>query len=112
MSMCDRKRLSGRKGPDMTSYISVVDVYDDHGLEMAYSYMHHLYHSRVSIQNPHWMSVYIVGSIAVVNSELAESLDKLKRKCGDSPPLRAHSTGRTRTKTGSTNRTSHDCAPT
>lgn len=90
ISMCDRKRLSGRKGPDMASYISVVDVYDFYGLEMAYSYMHHLYHAQVSIQNTHWMAVYIIGSISVVNSELAKSLDELRRKCGDSPLFVSH----------------------
>lgn len=66
----------------MLSYVSVVDVYDFYGLEMAHSYLHHLYHSQMSLRNPYRLCIYIIGSLAVIRPDLAVQLNKSREKTG------------------------------
>lgn len=59
-------------GPDpYYSWISVVDVYDKYGLEMAYSYLHKIYHCQLSIKHPAWLAAYLVASLATLRPDFA-----------------------------------------
>lgn len=85
---CDYKARKRRK--EMVSHVSVVDVYDFYGLEMAYSYMHHLYHLPASIRHPQWFITYIVGSLMMVNVEQGKRLREMRMKQDNNPLFPSH----------------------
>ena len=61
--------------------ITVVDVYDTYGLEMAYSYCHHLYHSELSIEHPEWLATYLTSSLAILQPQFAREIyDKMSSR--------------------------------
>lgn len=66
--------LNHHKFDKLDSCISVFDVYDAYGLAVAYSFLHHIYHHRISLNYPRLLSIYLATSLAVVQPQYAVTL--------------------------------------
>lgn len=71
----------------LSSTVSVVDVYDVYGLEVACSYLRTVYYSRLSLEHSEWLSNYLLGSIAVLEPEFASDFCESGRATTNVPPL-------------------------
>ena len=54
--------------------ISVLDVYDCCGFEMAYSYLHRTYHSEMCVAYPKLLCIYLATSLAVIKPSYVEQI--------------------------------------
>lgn len=78
--------------PDYSKYktsstVSIIDVYDVYGLEVACSYLRAVYTSRLSLERQDWLSNYLLGSIAVLQPEFASEFCGNHRMTISVPPL-------------------------
>jgi hypothetical protein len=54
--------------PDkLITNISVMDVYLNYGLNMAYSYLNNIYNNPISVMYPNWLLSYLEASMLVIN---------------------------------------------
>jgi hypothetical protein len=49
------------------SYLSLLDIYNNYGLNITYSFMYYLYYNPLSIKNPVYLVCYLEGSMVALN---------------------------------------------
>lgn len=54
------------------SNVSVITVYDTYGLDIAYSYLHHLYSHKYDQRHPDWLALYLMASLSVLTPKAIE----------------------------------------
>lgn len=65
--------LSADQIPEKSnSNISVITVYDTYGLDIAYSYLRHLFLYKYDKQHPEWLALYLLGSLSVLTPKAIE----------------------------------------
>jgi RNA recognition motif-containing protein len=57
----------------ITNY-SVIDVYENYGLEITYSYLKYIYYNPISIKFPDWLLAYLEGSLLVLDPNYVPGL--------------------------------------
>jgi RNA recognition motif-containing protein len=58
--------------------VSIFDIYENYGLNIAYSYMKNIYYNPISRKFPEWLLYYIGGSLLVIDPSYEATLSEIK----------------------------------
>ncbi|CAH6420487.1 Hypothetical protein POVR2_LOCUS173 [uncultured virus] len=71
VTVTSNKTFKMKRNWKLESNLTVLDVYNTYGLDMACSYLHHICKLKLSAKYPDMLRIYLIGNLSLVQLELA-----------------------------------------